>query len=135
MTPQNQSNLKEIQAPIFSTLTLELHRSYANTKRIHHHRNPLITPVLGEPEERVLALRCAMYPAILLKATNTLDTSLVTNYLLSLTKEFNRFYKHHSVLSPPTNEIKRARIELCRMTQLIIQDGLQVLTINILESM
>ena len=97
--------------------------------------HPVDWSVLGKPEERVLALRCAMYPAFLLKASDAFDTSIVANYLLSLTKDFNRFYKHHSVLSPPTPELKHARIELCKAVQRIIRDGLQVLTIETLESM
>ena len=90
---------------------------------------------LGEAEERSLALHCAMYNTILLRAAETLDTSILANYLLLLTKEFNRFYKKHSVLTPPTPELRRARTEICKNVQQIVKDGLRLLTIEVLESM
>ena len=90
---------------------------------------------LGEPEERSLALHCSMYNSMVVKAAETFDTSVLANYLLMLTKEFNRFYKKHSVLTPSSCKLKTARIELCKRVQLIIKDGLQLLTIETLESM
>ncbi len=91
--------------------------------------------LLKEPEERLVAIQCGFYPAILLNAAGNFDTSVVANYLLDLTKAFNRFYKKHSVLSAATNELTTARVALCRCVQTILREGLRNLSIQTLESM
>lgn len=91
--------------------------------------------LLGEPDERTVAIRCATYGDVLKKAAHDWDTSRLANYLLDLTKEFSRFYKNHSVLSAATPELRRTRLELCRRVRRILADGLNTLTIDAPEAM
>ena len=91
--------------------------------------------LLGEPEERELALRCALYGRVLRRAAAELDASGLANYALDLAKAFSRFYRQHSVLSAPTPELRRTRLELCRRVRDVLKDALEVLTIDVLESM
>jgi arginyl-tRNA synthetase len=90
---------------------------------------------LGVPEEKDLALRCAQYGAVVRKAAAELDTSCLANYLLDLAKSFSRFYRACSVLSAPTPQLCRARIELSAVTRSVLKAGLTALTISTIESM
>ena len=91
--------------------------------------------VLGTPEERDLALRCAGYGEALRSAAAELDTSNVAGYLLDLAKAFSRFYRSCPVLAAPTPELRRARIELSVRVRSLLKAGLNALTIGTLESM
>lgn len=91
--------------------------------------------LLVESEEKALAVRSAMYGAIVRRAAEAYDTSVVANYLLDITREFNRFYKNHSVLSAASPALCHARVALCRRIQAIIKDGLNTLAIGTLEAM
>jgi len=96
---------------------------------------PVDWSVLGNAEERDLALRCAEYPAVLRRATAGLDPSGLAGYLLDLAKAFSRFYRACPILAAETLPLRRARAELSVRVQAILRDGLQALTIDVLESM
>ncbi len=90
---------------------------------------------LGTPEEIDLALRCAEYGPTIQRAAQELDSSNLAAYLLDLAKSFSRFYRECPVITAPTPELQRARLELSRRVQMILKDGLDALTIETLESM
>ena len=91
--------------------------------------------VLGTPEERDVALRCAAYPETLRKAADDLDTSVLAGYLLDLAKAFSRFYRECPVLTAQTPALRRARLELSCRVRRIIEHGLDTMTVGTLESM
>ncbi len=91
--------------------------------------------LLVEPEEKLLALRCAMYGGVIKQAAAEFDTARVANYLLDLAKDFNRFYKKYSVLSAATDDLIQARLSLCHRIQIILRAGLEVLAIDVPEAM
>ncbi len=91
--------------------------------------------VLGAPEERSLALRCALFPETVQKAAAELDTAVLAGYLLDLAKDFSRFWRSCPVLSAPTPAERQARLALSVLVRDILQDGLSTLTIQTLESM
>ncbi len=90
---------------------------------------------LSSKEEKFVALQCARYGDILKKSAYDCDPAYLTNYLLELTKDFNRFYKNNSVLSAKNTCLKITRLELCKRVQLILKDGLSVLGIETLKAM
>jgi len=92
-------------------------------------------PVLGTKWEKALAVLAAFYHDTLLLAAEKLDCSIVVNYLLTLAKAYNSFYRECSVLSAETEELKKARIALSSAVRDIISDGLKTLTIDIPEAM
>jgi len=96
---------------------------------------PVDWGVLGAPEEKDLALRCAAFGTMVRQAAAELDTAGLANYLLELAKAFSRFYRECSVLNAPTPELRRARLELSSRARLILVAGLRTLTIEVLESM
>jgi arginyl-tRNA synthetase len=96
---------------------------------------PVDWSVLGLPEERLLALRCAQYPETMQRAAATLDTSVLAGYLLDLAKDFSRFWRSCPVLAAPSAAERLARLRLCLVVRDILRDGLSTLTIGTLEAM
>lgn len=90
---------------------------------------------LDSPEERNLALRCADYGRTVRRAAADLDPSVLADYLLSLAKEFSRFYRACPVLRADTESLRAARLELCARVGELLRDGLNTLAIEHLESM
>lgn len=91
--------------------------------------------LLKEPAERMLALRCALYPELLQKAARDLDSSALAGYLLDLAKDFSGFYRNCPVLNADDASLRTTRLALSETVRVILADGLQALTINTLESM
>jgi arginyl-tRNA synthetase len=91
--------------------------------------------LLGAPEERALALRCALYPETVRKAAAELDTAVLAGYLLDLAKDFSRFWRSCPVLAAPSAAERHARLSLSLVVRDVLQDGLDTLTIGTLESM
>lgn len=90
---------------------------------------------IDSQEERNLALQCNEYGKRLQKAAEDLDPSVLADYLLSLAKEFSRFYRSCPVLKAEKENQRNARIYLCWSVLLILRDGLGALGIEALESM
>ena len=91
--------------------------------------------LLEQDEERCLALSCAFYTFALQQAAERQDPSVLTEYLLDLARNFNRFYKKHRVLAVEVDALRQARLALCARVQRILKDGLAVLSIDVLEKM
>jgi len=91
--------------------------------------------LLNSDYEKKLSLRLSQYPAIMKRAAELMDCSVVVAYLLDLAKDFSRFYRECSVLNAETQELKNARIVLSECVKIILQDGLNSLTINVPDAM
>ncbi len=91
--------------------------------------------LMGEEAERDLAITCSRYPEVVKSAAAGYDSSQISNYLLNLAKAFSRFYTHCPVLAAPDEKLIPLRLELCRITANILKDGLNTLTIDVLEHM
>lgn len=92
-------------------------------------------PLLNDPAERALALRCALYPDLLQKAARELDSSALAGYLLDLAKDFSGFYRNCPVLNAEDASLRATRLALSETVRSILADGLKALTIHTLESM
>ncbi len=90
--------------------------------------------LLGNREERILALKMIEFPEIVEKASNELDPSTLARYLYDLAKILNSFYEKHPVLKAD-KQIKRARYELIKSFAQILKEGLGILDIKTLERM
>ncbi len=91
--------------------------------------------LLGEPEERALALRLALYGQAMQQAAADLDPSKLADYLLQLAKEFSRFWKEQSVLQASSPALIRTRLALCARVRIVLRAGLKALAIEPLEAM
>ena len=91
--------------------------------------------LLAGPQEKALALRCALYPEAVHKAARELDSSTIAAYLLDLAKDFSSFYRNCSVLNAESEALRDARLALSSCVRDILKSGLSALTIDTLESM
>ncbi len=91
--------------------------------------------LLCEPTEKALAVKSYFYPETLRLSAGKLDASGLVEYLLDLSKAFNRFYRECPVLAAENPELRRARLALAGRVRDIITDGLNTLTIQVPDAM
>ena len=90
--------------------------------------------LLKEDEAAVLIKNLSQFPAVILRAAESYEPSLVCNYLIDVCGNLNRFYNAHRVLSND-DELTRARIFLVDATRQVIKNGLTILGIKAPEQM
>ncbi|NIM47565.1 MAG: arginine--tRNA ligase [Candidatus Aenigmarchaeota archaeon] len=86
-----------------------------------------------EKEKEILKL-LSRYPQILEKVLKELKPHYVANYLYELSDAFNRFYQTLPVLNSEEN-LKNARLKLVDAVKTVLETGLKLLGIPILEKM
>ncbi len=91
--------------------------------------------LLNTQHEKNVSIQAYLYPKIMRAAAEKLDCSIVTNYLLDLAKEFNRFYRNCPVLKADTEQLRNARLAMCLAVRDILTDGLKALTIDLPTAM
>jgi arginyl-tRNA synthetase len=87
------------------------------------------------PLEKKLLFELEQYPQVLSIAGESLDPSVLANYLFQLAKSFNSFYAEHSISNAESKEKKELRLALIRMISNVIQSGMQLLGIQVPERM
>ena len=85
--------------------------------------------LLNEDEAIILIKNLWRFPSVILKAAEFYEPSLISNYLIDVCSNLNRFYNAHRVLSDD-EELTRARILLVDATRQVIKNGLHVLGIH-----
>ncbi|MFH0951062.1 MAG: arginine--tRNA ligase [bacterium] len=89
---------------------------------------------LQHDKEKQLLLALAKYPDLLIKATQAYEPSVVAKYLFDLARLFNDYYHEVSVLQAES-AVKNARLALLAGIKQVLQNGLEVLGIAIVEQM
>ena len=91
----------------------------------------------GEMNEKEIALVRMMYeyPDILKEASRSLNPSLVANFLYELAKEFNQFYHDHSILNADSSTQVSLRLLLVEAIGSILENGMELLGIEMPERM
>jgi arginyl-tRNA synthetase len=90
--------------------------------------------LLNEDETVMLIKNLWRFPSIILKAAALYEPSSISNYLIDVCGNLNRFYNAHRVLSDD-EELTRARILLVDATRQVIKNGLHVLGMQAPERM
>jgi len=92
---------------------------------------------LAEMNKKEVILVRMMYefPEVLQEASRTLNPSLVANFLYELAKEFNQFYHDHSILSAESPALIDLRLRLVEAIGHIINNGMELLGIEMPERM
>jgi arginyl-tRNA synthetase len=85
--------------------------------------------LLSEPTEKVLIMKLAKYPEIVLRATEKYDPSEITKYLFELCQNFNDYYHNVQIIKSEA-AVKAARLELTKAVGQIIKNGLELLGIK-----
>lgn len=84
--------------------------------------------------ERELALILTHFPETLLQISQDLAIHRLCHYLYELASQFHRFYEHCPILSE-TDIVQSNRLQLCAVTQSVLETGLRLLGIEPLEFM
>lgn len=82
--------------------------------------------LLEAEQEQDLLRTISSYPEILTVAARTRSPHIVANYLRELAQNFHSYYNAHQVGVDDEN-LRNARLSLCKATQTIIANGLQLL--------
>jgi arginyl-tRNA synthetase len=88
-----------------------------------------------EKEEINLLKLIYRFPEIVGKATQNNSPNLICNYLFKLAQEFNCFYDKISIVKTEQNDMKKARLALTKGVAQVINNGLDLLGIPVLEKM
>lgn len=86
------------------------------------------------PEEHVLTMKLAEYPAVTLEATEKRDTSVIAKYLFDLAQAFNSFYAVASV-ADSEGSTQAFRVQLIEQVRTVMTRGLWILGIETVEEM
>jgi arginyl-tRNA synthetase len=74
------------------------------------------------------------YPAVLRRAAESSEPFFVTDYLLTLSERFNKYYHNYRILTDDT-AVREARLWLVKSVQTVIESGLTMLGIKAPEEM
>ena len=85
--------------------------------------------LLKEDETTVLLKSLEQFPSVIVRASEFYEPSLISNYLIDVCSNLNRFYNTHRVLADD-EELARARILLVDATRQVLKNGLRILCIN-----
>jgi arginyl-tRNA synthetase len=89
---------------------------------------------LTQDEEFDLVRLLGNYPTVLHRAAESYEPFFVTDYLLTLSEHFNKYYHNHRILTDDA-QIRAARLLLVKAVQIVIQSGLHLLGIKAPEEM
>jgi arginyl-tRNA synthetase len=108
--------------------------TYARISSILRKEQSTFAPLSNQedllPLERKLVLLLEQYQNSILLASNTLDPSVVCNYVFSVAKTFNGFIAEHKILTAETPAKKQLRLNLCFITKQVIASCLNLLGIH-----
>ncbi|OQX89227.1 MAG: arginine--tRNA ligase [candidate division Zixibacteria bacterium 4484_93] len=93
-----------------------------------------IENLLGIPEFLHLARRVAEYPDVIVRTARELETHILTDYLLALSRDFHHFYHIHRVITGD-RERSSGMLSLVLAVAEVIKDGLALLGIEAPERM
>ncbi len=91
--------------------------------------------LLSSPEEKQLVLMLGEYGEAVTKAFNNYNPSVLTKYSFDTAQSFSNFYAKHSVLNNENKEITKARLALCAATKQVLQNCLNLLSIDAVDEM
>ncbi len=90
--------------------------------------------LLDKDEEKQLIRKLLQYPEVISKAAQFWEPHRLTNYLQELAAIFHHFYQKHRVVSEDV-PLGKARLLLCKATQIVFGNGLKILGITAPERM
>lgn len=90
-----------------------------------------------KPDEKEISLIKLVYefPEIIEASARELSPALIANYMYEIAKEFNQFYHDHSILKADNDESKEFRLELAAICSKVINNGMNLLGIEVPERM
>lgn len=86
-------------------------------------------------DERNLAKAIVYFPEVVKQSALLRQPYLLCNYLHDLAGSFHSFYNLHRILDPENVPRMSFRLALCRLTQIVLRNALELLGISVPESM
>ncbi len=95
------------------------------------------SPLTGDllPLEKTLIIQLEQFGFELSEAANAFDPSKLAIYVFNLAKTFNSFYAEHSIANAETEEKKKLRLAISRLTAATIKKTMNLLGIQVPERM
>lgn len=90
---------------------------------------------LGEPAERALAAKLLLFPTTAASVGESLEPHRLCNYLYELAAGYHKFYEACPVLTAGDDATRASRLALSDLTARVLQRGLQLLGIEVVEQM
>lgn len=99
--------------------------------------NDLNTANISElhPKESDLIISLYEFPATVQQAANDYSPAIMANYLYELARGFNTFYHELSILKEEDPAKKALRLNIARLTAVVIKNGMSLLGIEVPERM
>jgi arginyl-tRNA synthetase len=94
-----------------------------------------ITPTIGQPHERQLAIRLLAYDGALRETIERCAPHRLCTYLFDLAQDFTGFYEACPVLKAETDTLRLSRLALADLTARVLAHGLSMLGIEAPERM
>jgi arginyl-tRNA synthetase len=91
--------------------------------------------LLGNPEERAVAVQLARFPSVVAEAAETTNPAHLASYLWQLARSYNSFYYKHPVLAGDPPALAAARLQLSTAVRITLRNGLALLGIEAPEKM
>lgn len=97
--------------------------------------DPSAPIVIGEPNEKRLALTLLRYPSTVTIAAEYAEPHRLCAYLYELATAFSGFFDACPVLGAEDERVRASRLRLCAMTKRVLVDGLTTLGMPVLDRM
>ncbi|MBP3606970.1 MAG: arginine--tRNA ligase [Treponema sp.] len=91
--------------------------------------------VLTMAEEWDLVKRLGEYPAVVEKAAENFDASVMTAYLYDIAKLFAKFYQQCPILAAEDESVKSARLCLAKSTLQVLKEAMNLVLVPYLDRM
>jgi arginyl-tRNA synthetase len=88
-----------------------------------------------EPLEKELITALERFPAIINQAAEEFNPSALAIYIYHIAKTYSSFFTEHSISNAESAEKKQLRLQLSHMTANVLQNGMQLLGIEVPERM
>ncbi len=98
-------------------------------------RNPQSEIVFSNPQERALGLALLQFAEALDRVVADYRPNHLTAYLFELATCYSNFFENCPVLKAESDELRLSRLRLCDLTARIIERGLNLLGIQVVERM
>lgn len=91
--------------------------------------------ILQEPAERDLVLQLLQFEDALHQSVEEYYPSVLTGYLYAVAKQFATFFDQCHVLNADSQELQNSRLIICHAASRVLQQGLELLGIGVVERM
>ena len=94
------------------------------------------TIAVAEANEKALVLKLMQFGPTVASVAESLEPHRLCNYLYDLASAFHKFYEHCPVLRsdvPP--EVRDSRLALCKLVASALEQGLDLLGIEVVDRM